>query len=340
MPQPSSNSITPRFLVELLDEHGVPCDDVLAAAGLGRSDLDSPDIRTPWRQLGELWRRAAQAVPDVGLILNTRFPPGVMHIVTHVAIRSDTVGEAFDACGRCFSLMSTVERFHLEPGGESTAITYRCDRGVAEIPWLVEHYFALIRRILSQAIGRPLPLAAVEFRAPAFAPAKAYLESLGIAPEFRARRSAIVLSTRTLKWPLTTRDAYLREVLERVLPQYSPLVPVPRFSDRVRTCLASTLLQGRSTAMSHIATTLATSVPVLRSKLGAEGCTYRTLLDETRRDLAREHLLRGLSASEVAYLLGFSEPAGFQHACRRWFGVAAGAVHRLPPAAARAMATH
>jgi len=338
MSQPSSNSIAPRFLVELLDERGIPCDDVLEAAGLARSDLDSPDIRTPWRQLAELWRRAAESVPEVGLTLNSRFPAGVMHIVTHIALRSDTVGEAFDACGRCFSLMSTVERFHLQPGGESTSIAYHCDRGVAEIPWMVEHYFALIRRILGQALGRPLPIAAVQFRAAATAPAKAYVEHLGVAPEFRARHSAIVLSTRTLRCPLTTRDAYLREVLERVLPQYSAFAPVQRFSERVHACLASALLQGRSTNMTDIAATLATSVPVLRSRLGAEGCTYRTLLDETRRDLAREHLLRGLSASEVAYLLGFSEPAGFQHACRRWFGVAAGAVHRLPPPAARPMA--
>ena len=68
------------------------------------------------------------------------------------------------------------------------------------------------------------------------------------------------------------------------------------------------------------------TVDALRARLRGEGTTFRQLLDDTRRDLARDHLNRGLSATTTAYLLGFSEPAAFQHACRRWFGKAAGAV--------------
>ena len=104
---------------------------------------------------------------------------------------------------------------------------------------------------------------------------------------------------------------------------------VTALSDGILRLEPTKLLQGRTPTMRATAELLATGVPALRDRLGAEGHTFRALLDETRRDLAREHLRRGMGASEVAYLLGFSEPAGFQHACRRWFGVAAGAVHRL-----------
>ena len=63
--------------------------------------------------------------------------------------------------------------------------------------------------------------------------------------------------------------------------------------------------------------------------------TYRDLLDATRRDLAQQHLRCDLSVTQVAYLLGFSEPAAFQHACRRWFGCSAGDMQRRLAAGTR-----
>lgn len=329
MRQATSSSITPRFLVALLDEHGAASDDVLAAARVSRAGLNSPDLRMPWRELAELWRRAAQYVPEVGLVLNQRFPAGQMHVISHVALRSDTVGAAFAACCHCYSVLSPMERLRMEAEGDTTAVVYHCEHAVPEIPWIIEHYFALIRRLMSHALGRLLPYVAVQLRAAPAAAMEAYVATFGVAPQFHAPRNAVVFESSTLHWPLPTSDAYLREVLERVISQYSLQTPEPGWSDRTRACLTSELLQGRTPTMRATAELLATGVPALRDRLGAEGHTFRALLDETRRDLAREHLRRGMGASEVAYLLGFSEPAGFQHACRRWFGVAAGAVHRL-----------
>ena len=49
------------------------------------------------------------------------------------------------------------------------------------------------------------------------------------------------------------------------------------------------------------------------------------VLDELRRDLSNELLAdRNLiSVSEVAFMLGYSEPSAFQRAYRRWWGVSA-----------------
>ena len=47
------------------------------------------------------------------------------------------------------------------------------------------------------------------------------------------------------------------------------------------------------------------------------------LVDEVRKSLAIEHLSRpGTSATDVAFLLGFSEPSAFTRAFRRWTGTA------------------
>jgi AraC-like DNA-binding protein len=70
-----------------------------------------------------------------------------------------------------------------------------------------------------------------------------------------------------------------------------------------------------------IAARLAVSRQTLYRQLKAEGVTFETVLDELRHKLA-VHYLSGkrTSVNETAYLVGFSEPAAFSRAFKRWTG--------------------
>ncbi len=56
-------------------------------------------------------------------------------------------------------------------------------------------------------------------------------------------------------------------------------------------------------------------------RLKAEGTSFEKLLDALRHRLALGYL-RGdkVSVNETAYLVGFSDPAAFSRAFRRWTG--------------------
>src|SRR5262249_48890495 len=76
------------------------------------------------------------------------------------------------------------------------------------------------------------------------------------------------------------------------------------------------------TRIETIARRLATSPRTLQRRLSSEGLSYQKLLDDWRKDSARRHLSSSaLSIGEIAYLLGFAEPAPFHRAFKRWFGV-------------------
>lgn len=56
-------------------------------------------------------------------------------------------------------------------------------------------------------------------------------------------------------------------------------------------------------------------------KLKAEGVTFTQVLNELRRKLAIQYLReRKLVVNETSYLLGFSDPASFSRAYKRWTG--------------------
>jgi AraC-like DNA-binding protein len=70
-----------------------------------------------------------------------------------------------------------------------------------------------------------------------------------------------------------------------------------------------------------IASKMAMSRQTLFRKLKGEGVTFERVLDELRHRLALDYLsTRKVSVNETAYLVGFSEPAAFSRAFKRWTG--------------------
>jgi AraC-like DNA-binding protein len=59
----------------------------------------------------------------------------------------------------------------------------------------------------------------------------------------------------------------------------------------------------------------------LQRRLRDEGVLFNDLLDSARFQAAKAYLTqRDIAGSEVAYLLGFTEPSSFNHAFKRWSG--------------------
>ena len=317
----TTTSIASRYLVALLDEAGRPPDDLLARFGIERTSLASPESAMLLEPFRELWSRAAAVQPDIGLRLLERFPPGQMHFLAHLALRSANVRAAIDDTCRFAKVASVADRLSFEHLGADARLEYDF---APDNPWMVEHYFSMIAVFLARATGRALPIRSVEFRGAAQASPADYELRFGVPASFGAPSNAIVFDASALEWPLATSDEYLHAILERVAQSRGPVAPTPSVAAAARSEVARRLLKGATPAMEEIARACGVGVRALREHLSRDGSTFRRLLDEVRRDLAREHLARGLSVTETCYLLGFSEPAAFQHACKRWFGHAAG----------------
>jgi AraC-like DNA-binding protein len=89
---------------------------------------------------------------------------------------------------------------------------------------------------------------------------------------------------------------------------------------RVESLLMPILHTGEA-SMDAIASKMALSRQTLFRKLKAEGATFEQVLDGLRHRLALDYLsARKVSVNETAYLVGFSDPAAFSRAFKRWTG--------------------
>jgi AraC-like DNA-binding protein len=89
---------------------------------------------------------------------------------------------------------------------------------------------------------------------------------------------------------------------------------------RVENLLVPILHTGDA-SMDMIAGKLTVSRQTLFRILKAEGVTFEQVLDELRHKLALYYLNeKKVPVNQTAYLLGFSQPAAFSRAFKRWTG--------------------
>jgi len=63
-----------------------------------------------------------------------------------------------------------------------------------------------------------------------------------------------------------------------------------------------------------------TSARTWQRRLAAEGVSYQELVDRSKKDAAARYVADStLPICEIAFLLGYSEPAPFHRAFRRWY---------------------
>ena len=118
------------------------------------------------------------------------------------------------------------------------------------------------------------------------------------------------------------RESLLRRLLETQADQIlAQLPPRTGLAERVQRALARDL-DARSKGVDAIARQLAMSSRTLQRRLASESVSYQQLLDAARKEAARRFLAEpSLAISEVAYFVGYSEPAPFHRAFKRWYGV-------------------
>jgi AraC-like DNA-binding protein len=138
---------------------------------------------------------------------------------------------------------------------------------------------------------------------------------------FGSHRNAMLVDEDFLSLKMPGASPYLSRVLSK---HAEDLVRRLENSKTVRGRVESLLIPSLHTgdaAMETIARRMGLSRQTLFRKLKAEGVTFENILDELRRKMAL-HLLseEKLPVNEAAYLLGFSEPAAFSRAFKRWTG--------------------
>lgn len=316
-----------------LERHGHPEAEVAAAAGLSLPAIRLPDARVPGSVVDRLWVEGERRTgdPDLGLHMAEAFNPGALDILGYVILSCRTARDALDRLSRFAAIVNNGLKVHIVDERDVTDCRFEIhktlDNYLARNPRHAIEAMALgVTTTLVRLTSGAIAPVAVGFTHPAPARTSEHERVFGPVVRFGARENHLAFRTADLTTPIPSANPGLLEVFERhataILGAVDQYGPVGR---RVVHVLANRI-KGAAPTIDGVAAELAMSTRSIQRALRDEGTSYQLLLDGVRRELAIRHLMTpGTSATEVAFLTGFSEPSAFARAFRRWTGSTPGA---------------
>ena len=325
-----------RGLFELAVRKGADRRALAAAAGVDAATLDDQDARIPFATYVAIMRagKALSGDAALGLHYGEQVDISQVSIVGLLGIAARTPMEAFHQLNRYVPLI--VES---DLGGAERRFDVRLDRGSMWIvdnrtnpnafPELSESAFAQL--VCGRRRADPTPVVkSVRFTHPDPGYAAEYERIFQAPVLFGQDRNAIEVAAHADREIAAARlPRYVFGVLsERADALLAELEATKSARARVERLLMARLHTG-DVSMDEIAAELGQSRQTLFRRLKAEGATFEKVLDDLRHRMALDYLsARKVSVNETAYLVGFSDPAAFSRAFKRWTGVSPSALRQ------------
>jgi len=323
----TSMSLT-RNIVYHATAQGANLHQLLSAAQISEAELNDPRYELDMEASSRLWHAAILETRDTlfGLHLGEQSNPAVLGIVGHL----------FQSCPNLLEGMMNLQRFNDLFNSLVQIQVVETDEmfGLKFVIYDNSYQHQLVRRQAKDAwmsgitsifakmgAGHPRP-AQVQISRLITAQTSEYLRVFsGSDLRFDQEEDILWYTKTTLSLPLISSNPDMYAYFMRMAnDQLEALSGSRSFAGTIQDMLVQHYNQGFP-GIEQLADSLHTTTRTLQRKLKAEGFTFSQLIEQAKQEMAfRLMKTRKYNISEVAYMLGFSEPGSFTRSFRKWTG--------------------
>ncbi len=303
-------------------------DESTAAGARARAAIGPlPEVATiethlPMERWLTTWEILAAARTDlvVSIAAGERTSLADLEVFGFLAMTAESLGEAFARVGRVRALWARGFGWTLEEsqGRAELRLSPLGERRGAQLA----SEFLLVEMVQSmrEIVGQRIVPTEVRFAHVGPVDAAPYSAFFGTDVQFGAGKNALCFESTIATLPVEMFDSRLHAFFLRECEALVAKAGSDDWLGQVRRWMAEAHAYGPPT-LKLLARAMAMSERTVRRRLQAAGTSFRQIQEEVAVELAHAYLSRpGLTASEVAFLLGFSEPSAFFRAYRRWTG--------------------
>lgn len=310
----------PMAAARFLERLGSPVERLMERSKLSPRALEHPESLVPFAAALRFVADAARSegVADLGLRIGQQERLADMGTFGRLLIAGPTLREALDKAYRSWSLHNSGVRAWLTGDGEQVHLHHAF---VGVDPADAAHWEAAVLSLYTQlvqladATWRPR---VIQVAAPDLPGWRAVPALANARVEFGRPALRVTFPARLLRRPL---GAGRGAPSAADLGSWQRSGPANDFGGSVRQLVAALLADGYPD-VERVAAFAGTSTRTLQRRLGEEGLTYARVVAQARLGLA-ERLLEEPERKiiDIAFDLGYSDPAHFTRAFRGWTGL-------------------
>jgi AraC-like DNA-binding protein len=310
-----------RPLADLLREHGLKPDEVLAGVGLPTTIFDDPENWISFSDLSNLLQAcsALSGGSNCGLRVGSGFRLDSLGLLGQLMKNSPTLRDALRLGALHLNLHDRgALSLTLDLGEEFSALGYALfDGTLGAAEQILDGAIAMQFLLLRELCGPDWKPAVVQFSHRRPADVTALRNFFGPRIEFDAQLSANVFESRWLDQPIRGANPETYAALMAEVARHEEQCALS-FAEQVRRSIYAVTITGTANEAS-LARLFGLNERTFRRRLEEEGNTLRAILSTVRREWSR-HLLSDteLPVSEIAWILGYSDPTVFARAFRTW----------------------
>jgi AraC-like DNA-binding protein len=275
------------------------------------------------RELGD---ESAGVMPDV------QTPVGTTRLIALSMINSSTLAAAlhrgieFNSVCRVRQGARIINQLIVDEERKEATLTYFCGDDAREVQHSVLCNLAMWARFGGWLIDQHIDVTSATCAGsqPRFMAGIRHFFHCPV--EYAQPVNSVTFSARHLESELVRNEEDLSEFL-KLAPYYMVIEPQAStlsITHRIRGILGNDF-RLEMPSFEELTDLLNMSARTLRRRLEKEGTSYQRIKDNARRDMAISMLSRdGLTVSEVAEQVGFSDPSAFHRSFKKWTGLSPG----------------
>ena len=279
----------------------------------------------PFKPAAEVWNVAIAHTNDplLGLHLGEELSPAILGMIGYLMQSSGTLYEAINMLIKYNQLYSTMMKFSLEKSADQILIHYEpATLWQHQYPesarQSVEIAMAGVLKIFKTLSGKRIFPTYVDFVYPARS-LNEYERIFQGVIQFRRKRNTLTFRKIDLLSHVISYDKSLFAFLNNALDQkLKSLRNDEHFSDQLKQKIINDF-KGRPPSIDIVASHFNMTARSLQRKLKEEQKTYRGIVTDFKKELAKTILTRtNFRVGEVAEILGYSDSTSFRKAFKKW----------------------
>ena len=317
-----------RPIIMAAVDRGASLSGIFADAGVDEALMNDTQATVTLAQRWALLRSCERRTGDpfLGLRAGNGVSPMILGIAGHLMETSADMATAFENLARFSATFSKQISFVTERSGDTfrfiaIPIPLWEERSPETVRAPIDLIFSAALFLFKLLNGRHVKPILAHYRCPRPGDGAEHQQHLRVKPLWEQEHNMLVFRAEDMALPVIGHDPQINQHFEMLLQQrLASMGSEAGVGAEVRRVILRHFRYALPT-LPEVATHLHMTPRTLQRKLARAGTTFQRIADEVKRELSKGMLANErLTVAEVAYKLGYAEPAAFQRAFKQWTG--------------------